>query len=82
MPKRKTITFDDDVHDRLVDEAQRNGETFRAALNRILRRGFHPRPPAGKKRFKVRGPFARAKPGVSFDKIEELLDQIEGPWRR
>lgn len=82
MAKRTTVTIDEDVLDKLLEEARRNGETLRVTLDRILRRGLHPGQAPKPKRFKIRGPFARAKPGVSFDNIEELLDQIYGPWRR
>lgn len=83
MSKRTTVTFDDDVAEKLEDEARRRGVSFRELLNDAVRRGLNPpRRPPGVKPFKIRGPFARAREGVSFDNIEELLDQIEGPARR
>lgn len=82
MPKRTTVTIADDVLDKLLEEARKSGETLRTTLDRVLRRGLHPGQKGKPRKFKIRGPFARGKPGVSFDNIEELLDQIYGPWRR
>lgn len=41
---RTTITLDDDVAALIEDERRRTGETFRAAVNRLLRRGARPEP--------------------------------------
>ena len=43
---RTTITLDDDVVALIEGERQRTGETFRAAVNRLLRRGARPSRPA------------------------------------
>jgi hypothetical protein len=42
---RTTITLDDDVAALIESERARTGETFRAVVNRLLRRGARPRPP-------------------------------------
>lgn len=36
---RTTLTLDDDVAALIEDERRRTGESFRAAVNRLLRRG-------------------------------------------
>lgn len=36
---RTTVTLDDDVAALIEDERRRTGESFRAAVNRLLRRG-------------------------------------------
>jgi len=83
MSKRTTITLDDDVAAKLEQEARERGESIREVLNDALRRGLSPPPRIpGVKPFKIRGPFVRSRPGISFDNIEELLDQLEGPLRR
>jgi len=83
MPKRTTITLDDDVAAKLDEEARRRGAPFRETVNTVLRRGLNPpRRPAGSERFKVEGRLLRARPGITFDNIEELLEQIEGPRRK
>jgi hypothetical protein len=43
---RTTITLDDDVAALIESERARTGESFRAAVNRLLRRGARSRPPA------------------------------------
>jgi hypothetical protein len=43
---RTTITLDEDVAALIESERARTGESFRAAVNRLLRRGAHPRPPS------------------------------------
>ena len=83
MSKRTTITLDDDVAAKLDEEMRRAGESYRATVNRILRRGLNPpRRPSGLKPFKVRARNLGLRPGMDLDNIEELLDQVEGPWRR
>jgi hypothetical protein len=41
---RTTVTLDDDVVALIEDERRRTGESFRAAVNRLLRRGARPAP--------------------------------------
>lgn len=43
---RTTITLDDDVAALIESERARTGESFRAAVNRLLRRGSRSAPPA------------------------------------
>jgi hypothetical protein len=44
---RTTVTLDDDVAALIESERARTGESFRAAVNRLLRRGARPlTPPA------------------------------------
>jgi hypothetical protein len=42
---RTTVTLDDDVAALIESERARTGESFRAAVNRLLRRGARPGPP-------------------------------------
>jgi hypothetical protein len=83
MPKRTTVTLDDDVVARLAGEAHRSGLPFRHVLNEALRRALSPpRKPRGLKPFKVRARDLGARADLDFDNIEELLDQVEGPFRK
>lgn len=43
---RTTVTLDDDVAALIENERARTGESFRAAVNRLLRRGARAGPPA------------------------------------
>lgn len=42
---RTTVTLDDDVAAMIEAERARTGESFRSAVNRLLRRGARPGPP-------------------------------------
>jgi hypothetical protein len=42
---RTTVTLDDDVAALIESERARTGESFRAAVNRLLRRGARATPP-------------------------------------
>jgi hypothetical protein len=83
MSKRTTVTLDDDVVAKLAGEAHRSGLPFRHVLNEALRRALsQPRKPRGSKPFKVRARDLGARPDLDFDNIEQLLDQVEGPFRK
>jgi hypothetical protein len=77
---RTTLTLDDDVAAKVRAECGRTGESFKAALNRLLREGL-----ATRARQKPSAPFhvrARAlglRPGVQLDNVADLRDQLEGP---
>lgn len=81
---RTTLTLDDDVAAKLEAEARRTGLSFKETINTMLRiglaakRGKLPRPA-----FKVKPlPLVPRDANLSFDNIEALLDQVEGPARR
>jgi len=80
---QRTVTLDDDVSALLDKEAQRKGVPADEVLNEKLRRVLEAESdaPTGR-RFVIRGPFLRAREGITFDDIDALLDETEGPWRR
>jgi len=83
MARRTTVTLDDDVAAKLDAEARRLGTPFRDVLNEALRRGLNPPQKARtQKKFRIRGPFAQSRQSISFDNIQEVLDQIDGPRRK
>lgn len=77
------MTLDDDVAAKLRAESRKSGEPFRQVVNRVLRIGLHSReqakflPP-----FKIEPRDLGLRPGFDLDNIEELLDKVEGPFRR
>lgn len=82
---RTTLTIDDDVAKLLDQEVRRSGDSFKGAVNRLLRLGLtaSARPDAEK-------PFA-VKPlplgiGALLDrhhgKISALIEELEGPQHR
>ena len=73
---RTTIKLDDDVAALLKKEARRTGEPFKQVLNRYLRLGFvAAKQPVGKP-FKVKPWNLQVPP---FEKVEDLLEHLEGP---
>lgn len=75
---RTTLTLDDDIAGRLKEEMQRSGASFKETVNHLLRLGLDAsRQPRMPRRFEVRPRDLKPLPGVSYDNIEELLEQIE-----
>ena len=81
---RTTITLDDDVAEKLNAEMRRRRSTnFKETLNDVLRRGLLARRELGStKPFKVRARRLGNKPGLNYDNVGELLEQLEGSGHR
>ncbi|MGA8764069.1 MAG: hypothetical protein WB562_14480 [Candidatus Sulfotelmatobacter sp.] len=76
---RTTLTLDDDVAAMLSKEARNSGEPFKQVVNRFLRLGLTaPKQPL-RKPFKVKPWNLNLPP---FEKVEELLEYLEGPDHR
>lgn len=73
---RTTVTFDDDVAALLKKEMRKSGEPFKQVVNRAVRLGITASNQPQRKPFKVK-PFNLGLP--HFTKVEELLEEIEGP---
>jgi Arc/MetJ family transcription regulator len=80
---RTTLTIDDDVIAKINAEMRRSGKSFKETVNDALRTGLSVR-----KELKAAEPFrVRSKPlgtypGLNYDSIAELLEQVEGPSHR
>lgn len=81
---RTTLTLDDDVAARLRNEARRSDRSFKEVVNGLLRFALNAMKtkPSASIRFVVRTRPLMPRPGLNFDNIEELLDQVDGPLRR
>jgi hypothetical protein len=80
---RTTLTLDDDIKAKLDQEVRKNGKSFKEAVNYYLRIGLDVQAqmrPA--KAFVVRARPLGLKPGLSYDNVEELVEQAEGPLHR
>ncbi len=77
---RTTITLDEDVAEKLQSEMRRRHTTnFKETLNDLLRRGLLARRElAAAKPFKVQARSMGNKPGLNYDNVGELLEQLEG----
>jgi plasmid stability protein len=81
---RTTLTLDDDVAAKLKAEARRSGQSFRAIVNDMLRRGLATRRAAPtRKPFKATArDLGELLPGLTLDSVADLLEQVEGPLYR
>ena len=75
---RTTLTLDDDVAKLVEKEVRRSGKPFKQVVNYFLRLGLTVKQPP-RKPFKVKPWNLRLPP---FEKTEELLEQLEGPFHR
>ena len=80
---RTTLTLDDDVAAKLDADARRSGRSFKETVNHYLRLGLNTKK-AGKvkKPFKVRARPLGLRPGLNYDDIWGLIEQVEGPEHR
>lgn len=80
---RTTLTLDTDVAALVQQEAKRTGVSFKGTVNELLRKGLT----AGSRnkeneRFVVTAFPISALSGRNYDKISELLEELEGPFHR
>jgi len=76
---RTTLTLDEDVAKLLNKEARKSGEPFKQIVNRFLRLGLMAAKQPARKPFVVK-PMKLGLP--HFEKVEELLEYLEGPDHR
>jgi hypothetical protein len=76
---RTTLSLDDDVAQLLKKEVRRTGSSFKEAVNRFLRTGLTASKQPVRKPFRVK-PWNLGLP--AFEKVEELLEYLEGPDHR
>jgi len=78
---RTTLTLEADVVAKLKEQMRQNGASLKQTVNEALRRGLCA-PSEARKPFKVRARPLGLRPGLSYDSISSLLEEIEGPWHR
>lgn len=76
---RTTLTLDEDVASLLNREVRRSGESLKQVVNRFLRLGLNASKHPTRKPFRVK-PLNLGLP--PFEKVEELLEYLEGPDHR
>jgi hypothetical protein len=77
---RTTLTIDDDVAALLTKEVRKSGHSLKQVVNDTLRLGLTAAKQPVRKAFKVK-PINLGLPR-DFDKVEDLLDYLEGPGHR
>jgi hypothetical protein len=76
---RTTLSLDDDVAQLLNREVRQSGDSFKQVVNRFLRLGLTASKQPVRKPFRVK-PWNLGLP--PFEKVEELLEYLEGPDHR
>lgn len=80
---RTTLTLDEDVAAKLKAEARRSGRSFKEVVNEMLRSGLNARRQrVTSTPFRIKARPLGKRAGLDYDKISELLEQIEGPDHR
>ena len=75
---RTTLSLDDDVTHLLQKEIRRSGVSFKEAVNHFLRLGLMKSRQPARKPFVVTPRAFGLPPGLSYDNVEELIEQLEG----
>jgi hypothetical protein len=76
MGRRITVALDDDVRMELEDQMRKSGKSFKETVNETLRLGLLAQRKA--KPFRIRVKSLGLKPGYTFDKPWDLIEEIEG----
>jgi len=82
---RTTLTIDDDVAFGLRKIQQSEpSKSFKEVVNEVLRKGLNTNLTRNKakKGFTIEPLNLGLREDLNFDNIEELLDQLEGPFRK
>ena len=67
---------------RLDAEARRSGRPFKQVVNELLRLALNARRAGGRRPFRVRARDLGRRPGLEYDDVGGLLEQLEGPAHR
>ena len=80
---RTTLTIDDDIA-RLVElEQRRTGDSFKGTVNRLLRHGLmNSKEKTDKKPFVITPIAMNTGLGTRYQKVEDLIEALEGPMHR
>ncbi|MCI0602965.1 antitoxin [bacterium] len=76
---RTTVTLDDDVVRELKARAKQTDKSFKQVLNDSLRLAFSSSRASIRKMkpFRVRPHSSALRPGIDFEKLNQLVDQLE-----
>lgn len=80
---RTTVTIEDAVEKQLRQYAGKHSLKFKQAINEVLRKGLaEANKPAKARTYKTKPKNVGLKPGLNYDNVAELLEQVEGPVYR
>ena len=79
---RTTLTLDEDIAAKLREEMQRTGRPLKQVVNETLREGLTRSPQKKVPPFRVKTRKLGHYPGLDYDNIGVLLEQVEGPFHK
>jgi hypothetical protein len=79
---RTTLTLDEDIAAKLKEETNRTGRPLKQIINEILREGLTRTPHKKTPPFRVKTRKLGHYPGLDYDNIGVLLEQVEGPFHK
>jgi hypothetical protein len=79
---RTTLTLEDDVARLLKRETRRSGKSFKAAVNHFLRLGLNAARKPERKPFVVTPRNLGLPAGLNYDRVEQIIELLEGPLHR
>lgn len=80
---RTTLTLDEDISAKLKAEVRKSGRPFKQLVNDLLRSALNSRRQLPRAEpFRIRPRPLGIMPGIDYDNIADLLEQIEGPAAR
>lgn len=79
---RTTLTLDDDVAALLEKEMAANGTSLKATVNHLIKLGLAMQSSLAPAPFRVEPLSLGLPPGMSYDNVQELLDQLDHPDHR
>jgi hypothetical protein len=80
---RKTLTIDDDIAVLIKQEQRRTGDSFKGTINRLLNLGLiNAVEKAALKPFVVTPIAMNTGLGTRYQKVEDLIEALEGPMHR
>jgi hypothetical protein len=78
MSIRTTVVLDEDVLERLKEEARSRGVPFRQALNDVLRSSLLATRQSSQAHFRIEPKHMGTRPGLNYDSVAALLEFGEG----
>lgn len=79
---RTTLTLDEDIAAKLKEEMQRTGRPLKQVVNETLREALTRSPKKKLPPFRVKTRKLGHYPGLDYDNIGVLLEQVEGPFHK
>ena len=80
---RTTLTLDDDIAALVEQEVRRSGDSFKGTINRLLRHGLTAADSKAERKPLVVTPlYMGLRPGLNYDNVEALLEELEGPGHK